>query len=260
MCLIFGFISTAVFAQYSMGAKGLGLGQATTSIHGYEWALFGNPALVSNAETAVGFYGLRNYGFAEITDMAAVGSMPTALGVFSGGFHRYGDHLFNETRIRVGYKNEWKMLHLGIVANYNTISFGKNYGSGSAIGIDAGIAAKITDSFWMGAKSTNLNRPKYKGIREDLPRELSLGFSYHLNDLAMLTADAVKDVNFPLAYRGGVEVKVIDALKGRVGITTEPLSYSLGFGYRHTRWDVNFAVQKHQLLGFSPGLDFMIFF
>jgi hypothetical protein len=152
------------------------------------------------------------------------------------------------------------MLHFGLAGNYNHISFGEDYGSGGAIGVDIGVAAEITSNLWIGAKTININRASYKGIREDLPRETAIGFSYALNELALFAFDVVKDVSFPVAYRGGVEIKVIDNLKGRVGITTAPSTYSLGFGYGREQWDINFAVQKHEVLGFSPGLDFMIYF
>ena len=67
--------------------------------------------------------------------------------------------------------------------------------------------------------------------------------------------DVVKDVRFPVSYRGGIEVNIIQELKGRVGITTEPITYSFGLGYAKDFWEINFAIQHHQLLGLSPGLD-----
>ena len=258
--LFLSFISIPCFAQLNMGARGLGLGQATTALIDYEWSLFSNPALVNNEEIAVGFYGLRNYGFSNLTDMAATGSVPTKFGVTSVGFHRYGDNLFNETRIRVGYKNMWQMLHFGLALNYNHISFGGDYGSGGAVGIDVGIAAQLLSDLWIGAKSSNVNNPAYDGINEELARDISIGFTYSLNELALLSFDLVKDVRFPISYRGGVEMDFVEGLTGRIGITTEPISYSFGFGYSMTRWDINVAVQKHELLGFSPGIDFMLYF
>lgn len=258
--IILGLISPPLFAQLPMGAKGLGMGEATTALPGYVWSLFANPALANNENITVGFYGLRNYGFAELTDLSAIATVPAKFGVISAGFHKYGDHLFSETQARFGYKKVWRMLHFGLVLNYSHLAFGGNYGSGSAVGLNVGIAAEISDDFWVGAKSININHPKYRGIREDLPREMAIGFSYELNEWALFAFDVVKDVNFPESYRGGVEINVIEALVGRVGITTEPLTYSLGFGYRKERWDINFAIQKHLLLGVSPGFDFMIYF
>ncbi len=260
LLLFFGVICLPAQAQLTMGARSLGMGQANTGIPDYHWSLFTNPALVSNEDIAIGFYGLRNYGFSELMDMSAMGSLPTKFGVASVGFHQYGYHLFNETRIRLGYKNEWRMLHFGVAGNYNHISFGGDYGSGGAFGIDVGIAAKVANGLWIGAKSTNIDRPKYDGIQEYLYRDIALGFSYNLNDRALFAFDAVKDVRFPVSYRGGLEINVIEDLMGRIGISTKPLTYSLGFGYGKKSWDVNFAVQKHYVLGFSPGLDFMLFF
>jgi hypothetical protein len=259
LILIFGFLSIPSLGQFKMGAQGLAMGNATTAFPGYSWALFSNPALISNEEIAIGFYGLRNYGFTELTDMSALGTIPTKFGTVALGLHRYGDNLFNETRVRFGYKNQWRTLHYGIVLNYNNISFGANYGSGNAVGIDAGLAAEITSRLWFGASGVNINRPEYDGIEEELARELAVGLSYQLNELALFNFDVVKDVRYPVSYRGGIEVNVIEKLQGRVGITSYPLTYSMGFGYEQKRWEANIAVQKHELLGLSPGLDFVIF-
>ena len=259
LLFIFGLMAESASGQFKMGARGLAMGNATTAVPEYNWALFSNPAMISDERSGFGFYGLRNYGFSELTDMSAHGSIPTGFGVAALGFHRYGDNLFNETRVRIGYKNQWRSLHFGIVGNYNNISFGADYGSGNAVGIDVGIAAEITSDLWFGASSVNINRPEYEGIEEELPRELALGLSYQLNELALFSFDVVKDVRYPVSYRGGMDINILENLQGRVGITSYPLTYSLGIGYGRHRWDINIAVQKHELLGFSPGLDFMIF-
>lgn len=243
-----------------MGARGLGMGQATMGISNYDWAIFANPAMMSSESLNFGFYGLRNYGFSELTDMAAVTSLSTSLGVFGFGFHRYGDNLFNEMRVRFAYKNAWQMLHFSVAGNYNHISFGGTYGSGNAVGVDVGIAAELAKGLWLGARSTNVNKPEYQEIYEELPRDIIIGFSYRFNEIAQFSFDVAKDVRFPVSYRSGIEVNVFEGLLGRVGVTTEPLSYSAGFGYGQEMWGINFAVQKHELLGYSPGLDLTLSF
>ncbi|SMO52574.1 hypothetical protein [Gracilimonas mengyeensis] len=258
--LFLGMIVRPANAQLTIGARALGMGQAGTGMPADHWALFNNPALATNAEKAVGFYGIRNYGFPELTDLAAAGSLPTRYGTALLGIHRYGDELFNKTRARLGYKNEWRNLHAGIVLNYSHIAFGGDYGSGGALGVDLGIAAELTDGLWLGARSININRPKYQGIREDLYRDMALGLSYQLNERALFALDTVKDVRYPVSYRGGVEILVIESLKGRVGVSTKPMTYSFGFGYSALRWQINMVVQRHQLLGLSPGLDLVTFF
>ena len=258
------FVSTPdiVFAQLIMGADGLAMGQATTALQDNNWAIFSNPATINSNKKSVSFFSLRNYGFTELTDIAATGSIPTSIGTAAFGFHRYGGDLFNETRIRFGYANSWNNLKFGAVLNYNHISQASPYGSGGALGMDVGITTMLTQGLWLGAKATNLNQPSYDfaANEESLSRELAIGLSYNLDENALFLFDIVKDVRFPVAYRGGIEVKVVENLKGRVGVTTEPNTYSFGVGYEATLWEANLVFQRHETLGFSPGIGLNFFF
>jgi hypothetical protein len=141
------------------------------------------------------------------------------------------------------------------------VAQGGGYGSAGALGVDVGVVAPILQDLWIGAKATNINQPEY-GSRNDekLPRELSIGLSYRLSDIALFTTDVVKDVQFPFSYRGGVEVTIIDHLVGWAGVTTEPQTFSLGFGYSGSFWSANVGVQRHEnrVLGYSPAIDFKI--
>ncbi len=254
------FCSTLSNAQVIIGANGVGMGQATVALPDNTWAIFTNPALIREDNISLGFYSLRNYGVSELTDIAAVGAYPTKFGLTAFAFHRYGDNLFNETRIRLAYANKWKDLRFGIALNYNSIIFGGPYGSGSALGMDVGLAAQLSEDLWLGARGTNINRPSYNGINEDLPRELAIGLSYRLEEIALFSFDVVKDVRFEKSFRGGVEMKIVENLKGRVGISSQPNTYSFGLGYGQERWEINIAFQRHELLGVSPGLDLNFFF
>ncbi len=256
-------LSVRSLAQTTLGARPIALGQATTALPDNQWAVFENPAMLNDVRKSVSFFAIRYYGLPELTDAAAAVVYPTKIGVFAAGAHRFGK-IFTKSRIRVAYKNSWQDFHYGISVNYNHIKQGGGYGSVGAVGINIGLAAKITENLWIAAKATNINRPKYgttiNDLDEDLPRNLSIGFSYRLSSVALFTADIIKDVNFPISFRSGVEVKIIDHLKARAGITTLPLTFAGGFGYLAENWGVNMVVQRHEnsVLGFSPGLDFYI--
>lgn len=248
--------ATPLWGQAVMGAREVGLGQAVTALPNSRWAMFGNPALLKQDRSTVSFFGIRYYGFAELTDVAAAAALPLRIGTIAGGVYRYGDDLFEESRLRVGYKNAVEGFHFGLIISYNHVSI-EGYGSAGALGIDAGIAAKITEELELGAKATNLNQPAYGDSEEELPRDLSIGLTYRLSDVALLSTDLVKDVRFPLSWRGGIEVSIIDNLQGRAGVTTNPQTFSLGFGYNTEIWGVNVVVQRHEnpVLGLSPGFD-----
>ena len=252
-----------VQGQATLGARDIALGQATTALPNSTWSVFQNPAMVSEDKPSVSFFGLRYYGIAELTDVAAAISYPTSIGVIGGGAHRYGNDLFNETRLRVSYKNSFQDFHYGVAINYNHVAQGGGFGSFGALGVDVGLSALVFEDFWIGAKATNINQPQYgevNNIVEELPRNLSIGFSYRMSGVALFTTDVVKDVNFPISYRGGIEVVVVDNLKARAGVTTAPQTFSGGFGYNTDNWGVNIVVQRHEEveLGYSPGLDLNI--
>lgn len=249
-----------VHAQVWLGARGVALGNATTAIPGYNWSVFGNPALLNNHEKTIGFYGVRNYGFAELIDVSVFATVPTKWGVSGVGMHRYGDANYNETRIRLGYKNEWQHLHIGAVLNYTHIAFGGVYGSGGALGIDIGLAAELTPDLWLGAKTSNINQPAYHFETEEeyLYRDMSIGLSYALAERALFSLDMVKDVRFPVSWRSGIEVEMVEKVVGRIGITTEPVTLAIGMGISGDVWEVNLAVQRHEILGLSPGIDLIV--
>lgn len=252
--------SRNVRAQATMGARELAVGQATTALTNTRWAVFLNPSLMSEKKS-VSFYGVRYYGLSELTDIAAAVNYPTKIGVLGAGVHRYGYHLFNKSRLRIGYKNSFSGFHFGVVFNYSHISQGGGYGSAGAFGVNVGLAASPVSGLWIGAKATNVNQPRYGKLNDEkLPRNLSVGLSYQLSDIALFTTDVLKDVDFPISYRGGVEVKVIGRLVGRAGITTKPQTFSGGFGYSGSFWGANVAVQRHEnaALGYSPAIDFNI--
>ncbi|MDZ7657667.1 hypothetical protein [Fodinibius sp.] len=148
-------------AQTVIGARELALGQATSALEGTDWSMFGNPALMSENERTVSFFGVRYFGLAEITDMAFAGYYPTQFGVLGLGAHRYGDDLFNENRLRLGYKHSFAGFHFGAILNYSHVAFGGGYGSAGALGVDVGLAAPIISDLWIGAKATNINQPEY---------------------------------------------------------------------------------------------------
>ncbi|HYW35332.1 MAG TPA: hypothetical protein VE868_07995 [Balneolaceae bacterium] len=264
--IVLGLLTFKAFslrAQATLGARPIALGQATTALPNSVWSVFENTAMISKKKIRVSFFGMRYYGLSNLTDLAAVITYPTKFGVIGGGTHRYGDNLFNKTRVRFVYKNSYRHFCYGAAVHYDYIMQGKGYGSVGAFGVDVGIAALIVKGLWIAAKATNINQPSYGSInnfREDLPRNLSIGFSYQLSGTALFTTDVVKDVDFPLSYRAGIEVKIIKNLKARAGVTTAPQTFSGGFGYKNQKFGADVVVQKHgeSALGISPGVDFNI--
>lgn len=243
-----------------MGAVSVGMGQTGVSVPSSNWSVFTNPAVMPTDENRVSFYGFRYVGISEITDMASAINYNTDFGTFGAGVHRYGFNLFNENRFLLAYKNSLSNFHYGASLSYTHVFQGGNYGSAGALGIDLGLGTEVTEGLWFGARATNINQPAYGDTDEELPRELAAGISYQLTPDALITTEIVKDVMFPVSFRAGLQFEIITSLFARAGISTQPETYSFGFGYIADRWEVNFALQQHTPLGLSPALDLGIRF
>lgn len=248
-------------AQTIIGARSVAMGGAHTALNANEWALFANPASLYNNAQGVAFYSLRNYGISELTDIAFSGNYKLQTGQLSAGIHRYGDELYNETNIKLGYAFKWQSVHWGVSTGLHVLGFGGDYGSGSAITLDIGGSIPIQDDWVIAAYASNLfgGAYKFEESDEELASAISIGLKYNLEERALLLLDVVKDVQFPLSIRAGVEVDIISNFVGRVGVSSEPNTYSGGIGYEATRFAFSFVVQNHQILGVSPGLDMKIY-
>ncbi|MDZ7692644.1 MAG: hypothetical protein U5K69_16200 [Balneolaceae bacterium] len=163
------------YSQSVLGARAIALGQASTALPDTEWSVFANPAMMNTDRRTISFFGIRYYGFSEITDMAASVNYPFKYGVLGAGAHRYGFDLFSKNRMRVTYKNAFQNFHYGAALNYSHVSQGGGYGSAGAIGVDVGIAAALFEGAWIAA-IMNINQPEDGDIDEVLPRELAVGF------------------------------------------------------------------------------------
>lgn len=258
--LLLGLVPTILTAQGTIGARSFALGQTGTALKDDSWSLFHNPSLLRTDKPTVSFYGMRYAGFTEITDVAATLSTSNGLGTFAGGLHRYGFELFSETRFNFGYKNSLHQFHYGILVNYMHVAQGGGYGSARTVSIDAGLAAEISQRLLLGTMITNLNQATYGNTDEGLARELSIGLSYSLNDSLLFSGDLVKDVRFPLSLRTGIEFNPVPQLYARSGISTEPVTWTLGFGFEADNLFVNIAIQRHEILGMSPAMDFGMHF
>lgn len=256
-CLIFwGWYSGSVFGQTILGAREVGLGGAVTALPNDAWAVFDNPAMMNDSAKSIDFFAMRYYGLKDLTDYSASITFPTKMGVFGAGSHTYGGKLFRKSRMRLGYMYEFSGVHLGLAVNYTDIYLPSPYGSAGAVGIDLGLAAKIMRGTWLGARSVNINNPQLGASAESLPHILAIGISYHNKKGFLITSEVYKDSDFPTSIRAGLEGTIVKILRFRAGITTEPVTYAIGMGIYKDYWHINLVTQKHDILGWSPGIEF----
>jgi len=238
-----------------MGARLSGLAGAVTGIPDDPWQVFGNPAMIPGNHSTFSLYTRRNYNIVELTDYAGSVSWNINKLTLGAGANTFGNDLYRKTRFLAVGMRQFHAFRVGVRITYTRVSLAPPYGAAGQFGLDAGVGIQAIPNLWIGAFATNLNQPKLGKAREELPQTLSLGFSWIPVDHVLITTGVQKDIEFPASVRSGVEWEIVQAFSIRVGITTEPTTYSLGSGINLGRLSINIVAQHHQLLGWSPGVD-----
>lgn len=255
-------------AQWTMGARSIAMGQAHTALPGDSWAVFHNPAALPTDRLVLGFFSIRYYGLSELEDHAAALSLPgpgflqteNRKVAFGTGIHTYGFDLYRETRARVAASISFEHFRIGLNASYVHVRI-QGYGSRGLPVFDAGIITDLSESFRIGYRISHLLDPVSDGLAADLhPAEMAGGFSWDGISGLLVTADLVKDSLHPVSLRSGVEAALPGRFFLRGGWTSRPFTWSAGTGLHLGSFQGNLAVQKHEILGLSPGFDFQLTF
>ena len=256
-CLLslFLFCSGMGYAQALMGARLSGFGGAVSAITDDPWQVFGNPAMIPADKTTFSVYTRRNYNLAELTDYAGTFTWNHHNLTLGGGANSFGNDLYRQTRFLAVGMRRFKFLRVGLRVTYTRISLASPYGSAGQFGIDAGFGMRALPRVWIGAFATNLNSPKLGKALEPLPRTLDIGLSWMPASKVFIAAGIRKDIRFPVSVRSGIEWHPVPVFALRIGVTTKPTTYTIGFGISVGRFSANIVAQHHQWLGWSPGID-----
>jgi hypothetical protein len=251
----FSLNSLSSFGQIAYGSRASALNHAVSALNNHDWSIYGNPATVSETDNVFSFYYVRYYGVSEIADIALSASYPIKWGVLSSGIHTYGFDLYRETNFSLAWMYKYERLKSALKIHYDHIAFSAPYGNAGTFGLDLGVLIQLASVLDVGATATNINRPQIGIKNEDRPRIMTVGFAYKPLDKGILLLDLVKDVRFPLSLRSAIEYPLLDVITLRAGIGNEPVNTTFGAGLVLKKIRINMAVERHQDLGWSPGID-----
>lgn len=242
-------ISHAQTSSTLVGARSSGLANASACLQD-EWSLFNNVAgLASQENTAASFTYDAQPGFAPFNKMAGVFAMHIKPGVAGIGLFRFGDDLYSEQIICVGFANTFGLASLGVKVNYIQYT-SSGFGTKGVFSVSFGGIAKLTEKIFIGAHVVNINQPDIsKTESEKLPTTLILGVGAQITSQTFFTTELEKDLNYPLKWKTGIEYKPFKKFSARTGFSVNPESIFFGFGFRPKRFSLDYAYQHNFVIG-----------
>ena len=231
-----------------MGARAAGLAYASSCLAD-EWAIFNNVAGLAKVDKASSAYTYDTQpSFKPFDRMAAVVAVPLSFGTAGAGVFRFGDELYNEHMMTVGFSNTFGLASLGLKVNYIQYT-AAGFGSKGLVSLSFGGIATLTEKISIGAHIINLNQPEISSENEKLPTLLIVGVGFQLAPGTFVTTELEKDLNYPVKWKTGVAYQLYKKFTIRTGFNLNPATAFFGLGFRAKKFKLDYAYQHHFNIG-----------
>jgi len=255
--LIFNYLS--VFSQnenlISLGARSTAMGNSSVTLIDV-WAVNNNQANLGFIKSSsVGIHYENRYGISSLGYKSVAGAFKTNSGTFGVKFNYQGYSTYNNIETGISYgKSFGEYFAAGIQIDYIHTSLTQDYGSAGMALAEIGILAKPVNNLFIGAHVYNPTMTQYSKTTntERIPTIYKFGAGYKFDDMAFLTAEIVKDIDYPFIFRAGLEFNLVENFVARAGISSNNSLISFGAGYKTKGFHINVAFSYHSYLGYSP--------
>jgi hypothetical protein len=128
------------------------------------------------------------------------------------------------------------------------------YNSDNAVNFEIGALVHLTDKLNAGLHVYNPVGGNFSKTDEKLTSAYKIGLGYDASEKFFVSAELVKEENFPVNMNAGVQYQFAKQFFARAGIASaNTVGYAgLGLAWSNLRLDI--SASYHQQLGISPGL------
>ena len=261
-CFIFSM--NFVFSQSvrkPIAAPYLGLG-AYSLHHVDAFSVTSNQASLARIKKpSLGIYGERRF-LLGVTDMySSIFVLPTEQGNFAVQADYFGYKNYNESQLGLAYaRSLGSKLDIGIKFNYYSFRI-PGYQNADAVNFEAGAIAHLTDQLHVGIHFYNPVGGKLsKTDNEKLGSIYKFGVGYEAGEHFIISAEIVKQENFPVNVNAGVQYNFARQFFARMGISSENETPYAGAGISWNNLRLDVSASYHPQLGLSPGLMLIVHF
>ncbi|MEM9673258.1 MAG: hypothetical protein ACFB15_12015 [Cyclobacteriaceae bacterium] len=243
------------FAQ-SLGGPATGMAEAGVAQRD-AWSTFynvGGIAWVKHTTLVAGYE--NRFGFSEGLHAAGVGLVkPMGFGTASLSVYRFGDELYSEDQIALGFGHQVSQFSFGFRLSgyqYHIETVGTRFTSA----LDVGGIAKLSSELTFGMQITNLTQAKKSSFTgERIPTRLQTGLDYRPAEAVQLVAEVEHEVQEETNVKLGAEYTIREKISLRSGVQTAYFQQFFGLGLLHRLLQIDYALRNHTELGMSHQLS-----
>ena len=249
--ILFSVLNATAFAQNtnvtSNSLGGCGLTQTNV------WSNLSNQAgLAEITQLSVGVSAKNSFGIKELSTHVAIFALPVSGGVFGLNVAYTGFELYNETKIGLAFgKKLSKSFNVGIQGDYLGIYADGSTNNKNSFTFEIGAQKRLMRDLTLGIHIFNPIAVKLNET-EVIPSIFKLGLRYDANSKVSVFTETELENGENGILKAGLEYKIIEQLQLRTGFSTNPAKNTFGIGYTLNNIKVDIAINRHQLLGYSP--------
>ncbi|MEI6435953.1 MAG: hypothetical protein WCP32_13985 [Bacteroidota bacterium] len=257
ICIILVSITCSGWAageRNPAGGRAAGMGGTSVALIDF-WSLSNNEAGLAWLKTgAAGFSFENRFLLADITTEVVGIAIPLKVGTFGLSVNRYGNNLYNELKGGLVFARKFgARFGAGLQFNYQRFHLAGEYGNRKIISFQIGLIYQPDKRISVGVQIINPVPVKItENPAEYLPASINLGLTWQLSDEFLATIEVGKELQNLPVFRAGAEYHFAKPLFVRIGISTNPMSFTFGFGIETGKLKFDFSSGYHQQLGFSP--------
>jgi hypothetical protein len=249
--LLLNFKADAQNGNYNLGARSMGISNTSITISD-AFASFNNiGALASQNNLSAYFSSSILYGIPGLLIVGAGLNRALLKGTATINFFRFGDDLFNEHKIGLGYSHKIRFISLGLQVNYIQYNI-QGYGSSAVISFEFGGVIEICPELLLGAYIFNPTQSDpFHEQSNFLPTILKAGISYKPAENLMINAEYHSCLFLNQYWIFGMEYLIREKVALRTGITLDTFRSTFGVGVKPGKLEINYAIDIHPILGIS---------
>jgi hypothetical protein len=249
--ILLSILSLSSFSQ-NYDAKSSSLancGLTETSV----WNNFTNQAgLAEINQITIGVGTENKFLLQELSTHTAVFALPVNGGVFGLNISYTGFELYNESKIGLAFaKKLSESFNVGIQIDYLGVFAEESTNNRNNFTFEIGAQKRLMRELTLGAHIFNPIGVKLNE-QENIPSIFKLGLCYDANTKVAIFTEGELESEQNAKLKLGLEYKIIKQLQLRTGFSTNPAKNSFGIGYTLNKIQLDIAVNRHQLLGYSP--------
>jgi hypothetical protein len=220
-----------------------------------EWSANNNQAgLAWCSRFGAGIYYESRYLLKDLSREVIALTLPAGHGAFGISIDQFGFSLYSEMNAGLAYGMRLtKWFAAGVRVNYLRLHIADGFKDNHVVSCAIGLQFRASEHLWLGLHVDNPVPVKLSaGSHERLPTIMQFGISWRITEDLHADLEVEKYLVHKPVLKGGIEYRPAKLLFLRMGLLSNPATFTFGFGLEFGNLQFDIASSYHLVLGYSP--------